>query len=70
MCSNNKDNSKSNIYSKERSFVYLAYLYSTLVKRFNRHYYNIAISYLFKCKYYYKQSYAYCPIPEHILLIA
>jgi hypothetical protein len=70
MRSNNEDNSKSDIYSKERSFIYLAYLYSALARRFNRHCYNIAISYLSRCKCYYKQSYTYCSILEYVLLIA
>jgi hypothetical protein len=70
MRSNNKDDSKSNIYNKERSFVYLVYLYFTLARHFNRHCYNITISYLSKYKHCYKQSYACRPILEYVLLIA
>jgi len=50
----NKNDFKSDIYNKEKSFIYLIYFYSVLIKRFNKRYYNIIIGRLFKYKRYYR----------------
>jgi hypothetical protein len=54
MHSNNKDDSKSDVYSEERSSICLGCLYLALTRRFNRHCYNITIDCLFKYKRCYK----------------
>jgi hypothetical protein len=70
MRSNNEDDSKSNVYGEERSSICLAYLRSALARRFNRRYYDIAVGRSSRCKRCHKQSHAYYPIPEHVLLAA